>query len=124
MPAACPLLRHEPFGLTGGFARTITLDDDVTYELPTAEHDLSADFTPGQVLDKAKAASGHVSKAQRILVTESKGQTDLPKGDWTKPSETGLPAEPAARGILDALGRGIVLGSLGPEVLVCGSDDR
>ncbi|WP_247394592.1 hypothetical protein [Ralstonia pseudosolanacearum] len=58
-----------------GFERTITSDDGVTYDLPTAEYVYSGDVTRKEVLTKAKAAAAKTGKKYGALVTQSKGWT-------------------------------------------------
>ena len=57
-----------------GFSREIKSSDDVWYHLPTAEYDISGNFTRGDVLDKAQAAIDAIKKKGMILVTESAGR--------------------------------------------------
>jgi hypothetical protein len=47
----------------------------LSYELPTAEYNISVQLTRVQVLDSAKAAATEVLPSFAILVTESAGRT-------------------------------------------------
>ena len=58
-----------------GFARTITSDNGVTFDLPTAEYLRVGDFTKDQVLHAAKRTVATTHKEYGILVTESNGFT-------------------------------------------------
>jgi hypothetical protein len=56
-----------------GFIRTITTDDNITYQLPSAEYIISGNYTRSQTLQKAKAASAKTNKTCSILVTQAEG---------------------------------------------------
>ncbi len=56
-----------------GFSRTITSDDGVRFDLPTAEYLRVGEVTRDQVLHAAKRAVATTRKAYGILVTESNG---------------------------------------------------
>jgi hypothetical protein len=58
-----------------GFSRLIISNDNISYRLPTAEYNISGNFTRGEVLDKAKEAVKDTGKNAYILVTESAGRT-------------------------------------------------
>jgi hypothetical protein len=60
---------------TEGFERTITSNDGVLYNLPTAEYYRSANLTKGQILESAKRAATTTRKAFAVVVTESNGVT-------------------------------------------------
>jgi hypothetical protein len=60
---------------TEGFKRTITSNDSVSYNLPTAEYYRNANLTKGQILESAKRAATTTRKAFAVVVTESNGVT-------------------------------------------------
>ncbi|AST27083.1 hypothetical protein [Ralstonia pseudosolanacearum] len=64
-----------------GFKRSITSDDGVAYDLPTAEYYYEGNVTRNNVLEKTKVAAGKTGKKYGILVTEGNGWawTGLPK---------------------------------------------
>lgn len=57
-----------------GFSHKITSDDDVTYELPDAEYDITSS-SRSNVLALAKSAAQSTGKSFGVLVTESNGRT-------------------------------------------------
>jgi hypothetical protein len=58
-----------------GFSREIKGRDGTWKQLPTAEYNLTGDFTRSDVLDKADAAIAAIRKTGMTLVTESAGRT-------------------------------------------------
>ncbi len=58
-----------------GFSRLITSDNGKTYHLPTAEYNLSGEYSRQQVLDSAEGAAAETGKSFAVLVTESQGRT-------------------------------------------------
>jgi hypothetical protein len=54
-----------------GFYRTITGDNDVTYDLPPAEYVCYGTLTKWEVLEKAKAAAAAIKPKYSVLVTEA-----------------------------------------------------
>ena len=58
-----------------GFSRQITSDSGYTYQLPTAEYNISTDASRSEVLGQAKSAVKATNKTGAVLVTESTGRT-------------------------------------------------
>jgi hypothetical protein len=56
---------------SAGFSRTITSDDGITYQLPTAEYNVVGNYTIQQVFDAAWTAAGSVGKKYAVLVSEA-----------------------------------------------------
>jgi hypothetical protein len=52
-----------------GFSRQITSDNGVTYQLPTAEYDISGYMTESDVLERAERAIRATGKLGAVLVT-------------------------------------------------------
>ena len=53
-----------------GFKRTVTGDNGVTYQLPTAEYRYDGYTTKWDILEKAKAAASATGRTSGIFVTE------------------------------------------------------
>ncbi len=60
---------------SGGFSKTITSDEGIKFYLPSAEYDISGNFTRDEVLTKAKQVLTVIAKEGYVLVTESNGRT-------------------------------------------------
>jgi len=58
-----------------GFSQTITSDDGIEYQFPTAEYNKEGEFSKHDVLESAKRAARKTNKSHSILVTKSAGRT-------------------------------------------------